>query len=309
MGREVRRVPLDFGWPLHEVWSGFLVPDRLDGMACEACDSSGYSPRARYLHAMWYGNTPFHPEDNGSIPLRPDTPAVHAFAARNVASATWCQGSGEQAVTLEAQRLADLWNGMWCHHLSTEDVTALLEANRLWDLTSRWTPETGWQPVDPPVVPTPEQVNEWSLRSFGHDSVNASCVIRARCAREGVPEECATCHGEGELEVYPGQREEREDWTSIGPPDGEGWQLWETVTEGSPISPVFPSGEELARWLSSPEGARANNQRGNPMPYETALAFVRKGWAPTLVTNSGGVHRGDEWVGSGAVLAEHQSEE
>lgn len=32
------------------------------------------------------------------------------------------------------------------------------------------------------------------------------------------------------------------------PPTGEGFQLWETVSEGSPISPVFESLEELCIW-------------------------------------------------------------
>ena len=59
---------------------------------------------------------------------------------------------------------------------------------------------------------TAEQVNEWSLRGFGHDSINASIVIRARCEREGVPDECSRCHGHGSIETYPGQRAEAEAW-------------------------------------------------------------------------------------------------
>lgn len=35
------------------------------------------------------------------------------------------------------------------------------------------------------------------------------------------------------------------------PPKGEGYQLWETTSEGSPISPVFASAEELAAWCES----------------------------------------------------------
>lgn len=34
------------------------------------------------------------------------------------------------------------------------------------------------------------------------------------------------------------------------PPKGEGYQLWETTTEGSPLSPVFPSLEELCDWAA-----------------------------------------------------------
>lgn len=36
-------------------------------------------------------------------------------------------------------------------------------------------------------------------------------------------------------------------------PSGEGFQLWETTSEGSPISPVFATKEELAAWCE--EGA------------------------------------------------------
>lgn len=36
----------------------------------------------------------------------------------------------------------------------------------------------------------------------------------------------------------------------IDPPKGEGFQLWETITEGSPLSPVFDTPEELTKWLA-----------------------------------------------------------
>ena len=32
------------------------------------------------------------------------------------------------------------------------------------------------------------------------------------------------------------------------PPEGEGYQLWETTSEGSPISPVFKTLDELCEW-------------------------------------------------------------
>lgn len=34
----------------------------------------------------------------------------------------------------------------------------------------------------------------------------------------------------------------------IDPPTGEGFQLWETTSEGSPSSPVFKTAKELADW-------------------------------------------------------------
>lgn len=35
------------------------------------------------------------------------------------------------------------------------------------------------------------------------------------------------------------------------PPDGEGYQLWETATEGRPISPVFKELDVLCIWCES----------------------------------------------------------
>ena len=35
------------------------------------------------------------------------------------------------------------------------------------------------------------------------------------------------------------------------PPKGEGFQLWETTSEGSPVSPVFETLEELCAWCET----------------------------------------------------------
>jgi hypothetical protein len=38
--------------------------------------------------------------------------------------------------------------------------------------------------------------------------------------------------------------------------DHYGWQLYETVSEGSPLSPVCATKDELAAWMSSPAAGR-----------------------------------------------------
>lgn len=294
MGREIRRVPLDFNWPLDQVWEGFLSPDKFDETPCPDC-TSGYSPQAQNLYDLWYGKIPFDPATTGSTPWRHDSPAVRAFAERNIANAPDYYGSGEAATVREAQRLADHFNSGWLHHLAQDDVNALVEAGRLRDLTHRWSEETRrLEKIEPAVTPTAEQVNEWSLRGMGYDCINASVAIRARCEREGIDDTCPTCNGHASLEKYEGQRAEAEAWEPTGPPKGDGWQLWETVSEGSPVSPVFPTADELAVWMSDPE-------RGDRwVPQEVAARFIAEGWAPSFISGPGthGLVSGVEAIGT-----------
>lgn len=296
MGREIKRVPVNFDWPLYEVWHGFLMPDELDETPCPDCSGSGYSDHARMLKDLWYGYLPFDPTTTGSVPLTPATPAVREFAERNVGRSPEFYGTGEAAVAREATRLADMWNGQWCHHLAQEDVDALVEDARLHDFTHTWTKGDGWKPIEPVPTVTAEQVNTWSLRGLAHDSINCLVVVRARCEREGVEELCASCKGHGSFEGYEGQRAEAEAWEQSEPPTGEGWQLWETTSEGSPISPVFAAAEDLATWMSNPD--RTDRYAKDWMPYPAAMNFISEGWAPTFVaTPQAGVVSGAEWVG------------
>ncbi|MFJ1539257.1 hypothetical protein ACIODS_12010 [Micromonospora chalcea] len=291
MGRRIVRVPLNFDAPLNEVWAGYLMPEHLHGLRCTACNGSGYSRHAAHLHDLWYGNVPFRPEDNGSTPLTADTPAVRAFAERNVTRNSDFYGSGEAAIRQEARRLADLWNSQWAHHLNADDVAALIAAGRLTDLTHTWDRDSGWQPIQPPVTPTPEQVNEWSLSGFGHDGINASVAVKARCKRDGMNLLCPACNGEGNVWRGAQHKADHEAWERTEPPTGEGWQLWETVSEGSPISPVFAAADELASWMSDPERGR------QWVPGDVAAKFVAEGWAPSLVGSGGDVVSGVEFVG------------
>lgn len=249
MGREVKRVPLEFDWPLGEVWDGYLMPKRLRERKCDDCEN-GYSPQAESLFKKWYGYVPFDPSETGSPRLTPDTPEVRAFAERNVSNSPDYYGVGETAVVTEARRLATMWNGMWSHHLEQADVDALVAGGRLMDFTHTWSREDRWQPRDPMPVITAAEVNTWAIGSMGHDSINAGVVIRARCAREDWPEVCPTCLGHASVERWPGQRDAAEAWEHSEPPTGDGWQMWETTSEGSPSTPVFATPEALADYCA-----------------------------------------------------------
>lgn len=168
MSREVRRVALDFDWPIGKVWRGYQTPDRLIENECRNCGGTGWSAAGRWLDATFYG-------DHADVPG-------------------------------------------WCDTITAAEREHLTAEGRI--------PST-----------------------FGHDAIDRLILIRYRCERLGLEPICADCAGHGSIEKYAGQRAEAEAWVPVEPPSGEGWQFWETVSEGSPLSPVFTTSDALVNWL------------------------------------------------------------
>lgn len=238
MGREIKRVPVDFDWPIDKVWQGYLMPDEVDLPTCTDCGGQGSTAAARWvgtiadlllmvdddLNAQERGR-PIHPW-LAALPLRPDE--------------------------RPSPDIAELGEGI---------------AGR----RSNW----------------------------GHDAIDRWSATDAIVKAAGLPEtwgRCATCQGRGDVATDE-QRAAHEAWERTGPPEGEGWQLWETVSEGSPISPVFATAEELARWMTE----NRCTVSGPMSSYDAALRFVHEGWAPSLVmTPETGVISGTEWIGQAA---------
>ena len=243
MGRELKRVPLDFNAPLNQTWSGYINPHKY--CRCPACEGDGYSPSAKRAQDRWYGYIPFSPEENGSKPFGSDDPVIVALAKRNYPK------GDKNTIVLEGVRLANHFNSAWCFHLNDEEVAALIAANRLMDFTHTWTKDAGWQKNEPLRIPTAQEVNNWSVKGFGHDSSNCYIVVKHYCEKNGLSVNCVMCNGSGEYWESDKAKEEYEAWQSVEPPEGEGYQLWENTSEGSPISPVFKTLEELCAWAET----------------------------------------------------------
>ena len=285
MGYKINRVPLDFSWPLNKVWCGYVNPHLSHLKEC-SCDN-GYSQYGTHLNNLWYGYSEFKPEDNGSVPFSPEDECIVAFATRNVTRAPEYYGTATQEnIHEECVRLANLFNGQWACHLNQDDVNALIEADRLYTFTHRpinpiteddiknhayylWLnagcPENSdvyfWElskeqhsrhylPYNNGYIPTATEVNRWNIMSMGHDSINASVVILARAKREGKSAICEICQGAGSFWTSTEHENLYNNWEKEDPPIGDGYQCWETVGSGSPISPVFSTPEALAEYLS-----------------------------------------------------------
>lgn len=289
MGREIKRVAAGFNWPLGKVWRGFVDNPHRGPKKCRACEGTGSSTVARHLKDLWYGYVPFKPEDRGSKPHLPTDVHVLAFARRQIERAPEYYGTGELAVAREAQRLCALWNKGWAYHLSQRDVDALVEGGRLVDFTHTCKSGEGWKLKNPPCVPTAAEVNVWSCVTMGHDCINQWTVIRAECKRLGVSRRCGRCGETGEIWSSRGAKLRYERWEPIQPPAGEWWQLWETVSEGSPVTPAFATREELIDYLV--EGGDCSDRKYGEGGWkrENAESFVEAGWGPSFFGMAGDV--------------------
>lgn len=69
------------------------------------------------------------------------------------------------------------------------------------------------------------------------------------------------------------------------------FMMYETTSEGTPISPAFETAEELARWLAN---SGASSFGSNTATYEQWLATIKRGWSFSAVVDASGMHSGVE---------------
>jgi hypothetical protein len=194
MSREVKRVPLDFEWPLNEVWPGYVRPDLPE---CKLCRGSGYTAGAMWLQAIV--NLILIAGEHGKGGGR-----LHPYLAML---------ENRPDAMPPSRDLGEVCDGL-----------------------------AGRQP------------------SLGfHDAIDCWTATKKIVAAAGVDPDtwgtCSACGGDGD-DATPEQKAENEAWERSDPPEGEGWQLWETVSEGSPVTPVFRTAAQLVDHLVVVEGYR-----------------------------------------------------
>lgn len=67
--------------------------------------------------------------------------------------------------------------------------------------------------------------------------------------------------------------------------------MYETCSEGSPISPAFDNPEDLARWLTDNDASAFGSMTAT---YEEWLATCKQGWAAGLIIGPDGMKSGVE---------------
>lgn len=187
MSRELKRVPLDFSWPLDKTWEGYLNPFY---EKCPDCES-GYTDARLRLQSL------------------------------------------VRLIMLSGSDSVQGKNHPYFDHIG-RFVSGFYKApsKDMAELTSGLAGRT-------------------ADRFFGHDGCDNWSAEQKIITAAGLDHDnwgiCQTCKGEA---IHPDHKERYENWTKTEPPMGDGYQLWQNVSEGSPQSPVFKTLDELSEWCS-----------------------------------------------------------
>ena len=234
MGREIKRVPVDFDCELGSTWGGFLNPHYKE---CAECGGRGSTKSAQALEVL-VGRLMVAGADSTG---RPDGYNGQPLLVPNYPNAPRQHYRHWPHPYLVEMGIAD--PGDTFHELTT-------------GLAGR-----------PPSGP------------FGHDACDRWSASKAIVKAAGLPEswgECGACGGEG---LDPSAADAYNAWEATPPPTGPAYQIWQTVSEGGPVSPPFLDPEDLADWMVSNDDSitRDTDRAG-------WLSFIRgPGWAPSMI--------------------------
>lgn len=280
MGREIRRVPLNFDWPLNKVWQGYLNPHFKEcPEALKNNCHTGSSNAGKWLEAITrlialIGEEAFE-----------NKPEYHAHFAKtgriypHPYLEEWGMAprtSTPREVIEKIREIPDTKGRMREHYkYNREHPPKLLE-------------------LDAEIL----QLVQGLIGGKGFvggmaGSSNSYEVHRKLLEVAGLDGErwgiCKVCNGDG---LDPAVKEVYEAWSRESPPEGPGYQLWETTSEGSPISKVYATEDAFKAYLI-----------GEGYSEEAATNFCKTGWAMSglIVIDEEGVPKAYKDIESCAV--------
>jgi hypothetical protein len=131
---------------------------------------------------------------------------------------------------------------------------------------------------------------EWREKKRIFDAIGPAVEIRHMPSSEPDPDKLVEFEGKTYLTFPENKDDTFEEWHG-GPPAEEyyrpdwtdeertHYQIYETVSEGSPISPVFATLKECENFL-----VEVGDHWGGKYTREQARAFCQRGWAPSMVS-------------------------
>lgn len=119
-----------------------------------------------------------------------------------------------------------------------------------------------------------EEASQWALGNMRSHLKGGPKYIARDSSTEGMP-----------FKEWAGEIPKQEDYTPDCPEEERThYQMYETTSEGTPISPVMESPEVLARWLVDNQASAFADMTAT---YEQWLAMIGVGWSPSLAISVG----------------------
>jgi len=121
-----------------------------------------------------------------------------------------------------------------------------------------------------------KRFSEW-LADFDRIRMGAMTDLERECYPQGLREWLVDEGVPPDPAYYRPWKDEEATWV----------QVWETVSEGCPVSPPFATKAELVDYLAA-NGDFWDQKRGDG-PWDRAAAekFVEAGWAPSMIIHGG----------------------
>jgi hypothetical protein len=120
----------------------------------------------------------------------------------------------------------------------------------------------------------------------------------AAWARGEFPEYADAESRQLSYQEWNGERPDPKDYMPAWPPElATHFMMYETTSEGSPISPAFATPEELARWIVDNKASAFADQTAS---YEGWLRIARGGYACSAVMFDGVMQSGVQAMSTGS---------
>jgi len=234
MGRELRRVPLDFDWPLNKVWKGYCNPHYRECPKAATNECHGGSTNAgewmdvicRFLALIGEQAV----EEPYADQLRARGRIFPHPYLQNFEQAPRTRMPREVVLRLQALEEPERIKAEFYRYLQSHPPQLLPFTE---EMVQFITGLAGKKP-DPLGNRLEWHIQKALLKAAGMDP-------------EGKWGVCKVCDGHG---IDPAIRETYEAWEPEPPPTGNGYQLWSTTSEGAPISPVFETFDALCEWAA-----------------------------------------------------------
>lgn len=249
MGRELKRVALNFAWPLNKVWKGFINPHWKPCPAEETNEChNGYTNAGMWLEAIT---------------------RLIAMVGSEAADARYAEQFKKRGRTYPHPYLSE-----WSQAPRTQIPRAAMEKIRESpEFSDRMKATYAYLEEHPAqLLPLDEEMRDFVSKLSGEEfeggmndigSTKPYSLKKRLLKLAGFKEKdnWGTCKACGGNAMDPTAKADFEAWEKEEPPEGEGWQLWETVSEGSPVSMVYATKEDFIEYLMKEGRSREGAER------------------------------------------------